>query len=778
MADIARIGIEIDTRSMEQGMKKLGLLGGESKKTEKATDRLSKSFKRMVSSAKRAGTGAMKLGKKIASLAKNMFSLKGLILTIGIGYLAKQFIDAAASAERLRIRLDAFTKGQGAAYFDKLNKWVALLPVNTEEAIDAFTKLQAYGIKPTTDLMTTLVDTVTALGGQSDSLTGIARALGQIQTKGRVSAEEINQLAEQGVNARKYLSEAFNLLPSAFNELDKAIKETGATTQDAIDAIFSGMNKEFGGMAERIKNSWQGLMNRLIHQWFNFRRITMESGLFQFMKSQLQEFLEFVESPAGTKAMKEWAKKISGYVFDATEFMIKSFKGVIIVVSGIAEEVTKMFKKIKMMPLIGDEKYKNYIKAKNNIDSLRESQQKALKAYAKATSELKTSAFPGQVEERIGFLEQVIDTTTQKIVESRKKIDSFEKESPLFKESEKQANSLRDTLLSVLEDALKASQTARQAFKGGITSGEIIGGGSVEDLERMMTAAKKYDELQDRLDPKRKMFRSFSDEAEILRDAYIFGLIPSLEELNKKMRELRDSYPSEIFTENKFLAGAKSSFKKYSDSVKDVAGQTEQLFTNSFSRMEDAIVQFATTGKASFKDFANSVISDITRILIRQSITGPLAEGLGNLDMFNFSQTPAITNKPRSPSSKFQTKHSGGLVGEGNTFKSANPAVFNNAPKYHNGGIAGDEVPAILQRGEGVFTKDQMKAMGGTNVQIIDQRTSSASEQIQTQETTGRDGKKTIQVIVRDEVRAANNTGAFDRTMKGNYGVSRRPVRR
>jgi hypothetical protein len=40
------------------------------------------------------------------------------------------------------------------------------------------------------------------------------------------------------------------------------------------------------------------------------------------------------------------------------------------------------------------------------------------------------------------------------------------------------------------------------------------------------------------------------------------------------------------------------------------------------------------------------------------------------------------------------------------------PSVFHRAPRYHSGGIAGDEVPAVLQAGEGVFTPAQMAALG------------------------------------------------------------------
>jgi lambda family phage tail tape measure protein len=41
--------------------------------------------------------------------------------------------------------------------------------------------------------------------------------------------------------------------------------------------------------------------------------------------------------------------------------------------------------------------------------------------------------------------------------------------------------------------------------------------------------------------------------------------------------------------------------------------------------MNDAIVEFCMNGKASFTDMANSIIRDILRIAVRQSITGPLA---------------------------------------------------------------------------------------------------------------------------------------------------------
>ncbi len=69
--------------------------------------------------------------------------------------------------------------------------------------------------------------------------------------------------------------------------------------------------------------------------------------------------------------------------------------------------------------------------------------------------------------------------------------------------------------------------------------------------------------------------------------------------------------------------------------------------------------------------------------------------------------------------------HEGGLVGSAGSFSRAVPAAsFFNAPRYHNGGFAADEVPAILQKGERVLTKAQQResarpALQPQNIRIV-----------------------------------------------------------
>lgn len=94
-----------------------------------------------------------------------------------------------------------------------------------------------------------------------------------------------------------------------------------------------------------------------------------------------------------------------------------------------------------------------------------------------------------------------------------------------------------------------------------------------------------------------------------------------------------------------WAAGASDALIKYRDTLGNVASFSEQAFTRAFSGMEDALVNFVRTGKLDFKSLADSIISDLIRIQIRQSIMKPFADagGLGGLlgGLFSPSSTPA-----------------------------------------------------------------------------------------------------------------------------------------
>jgi lambda family phage tail tape measure protein len=75
--------------------------------------------------------------------------------------------------------------------------------------------------------------------------------------------------------------------------------------------------------------------------------------------------------------------------------------------------------------------------------------------------------------------------------------------------------------------------------------------------------------------------------------------------------------------------GYRRALENYLDSARNVSQQTERMWSNAFSGMEDALVSFVMTGKADFRSLANSIIADLIRIYIRQQLISFLATSFG-----------------------------------------------------------------------------------------------------------------------------------------------------
>ncbi|MFU9124173.1 phage tail tape measure protein [Proteus sp. WDL240414] len=75
------------------------------------------------------------------------------------------------------------------------------------------------------------------------------------------------------------------------------------------------------------------------------------------------------------------------------------------------------------------------------------------------------------------------------------------------------------------------------------------------------------------------------------------------------------------------MSGLKQGLSDFSESAMDVMENVRNVTTNAFNNMSDALADFALTGKGSFKDFANAVISDITRMVMKMLIFKAIEAG-------------------------------------------------------------------------------------------------------------------------------------------------------
>ena len=169
-----------------------------------------------------------------------------------------------------------------------------------------------------------------------------------------------------------------------------------------------------------------------------------------------------------------------------------------------------------------------------------------------------------------------------------------------------------------------------------------------------------------------------------------------------------------------FDYGIRSSLRTYIEDATNAAKQAERAVTSAFKGMEDAMVQFVTTGKVDFNSLANSIIADLVRIQIQKMITLPLAGWMSGLNLFGGSSGgngiggafPAGATDLMSGGT--MVAHTGGLIGSDVlATRSVGLHHFDGAQRFHTGGVVAGEVPIIAQPGEAVFTPGQLRSLGG-----------------------------------------------------------------
>lgn len=178
----------------------------------------------------------------------------------GMGVLGGSAIKMAADMEQSQI---AFTTLLGSAdkaqkFLADLSSFAARTPFEMPGLQDASRKLLAFGFQADQiiPMMTSIGDAVAALGGGAAEIDRVTYALGQMQAKGKVSAEEMGQLAELGIPVWQMLADKIGVdIPTAMKMAENGAID--ATT--GINAVLEGMNKRFGGAMEKQSTTLNGM---------------------------------------------------------------------------------------------------------------------------------------------------------------------------------------------------------------------------------------------------------------------------------------------------------------------------------------------------------------------------------------------------------------------------------------------------------------------------------------------------------------------------------------
>lgn len=184
-------------------------------------------------------------------------------------------------------------------FTEELRKVSSKSPLRLTEYAEGARMLLGYGMnaKKVTPLLASVNKAIVATGKGEPEMQRVVLALGQMEAKGKASAEELRQLAEAGIPVNKVLQRELGLT----GEQVANIGNEGVSAKAAIKAITEGLDKDFDG-------AYKNAQKTFAFQWSSFVK-TGEQGL-RLMAQPLFDFARSTALPTINRHMQEFVSQV------------------------------------------------------------------------------------------------------------------------------------------------------------------------------------------------------------------------------------------------------------------------------------------------------------------------------------------------------------------------------------------------------------------------------------------------------------------------------------
>ena len=238
----------------------------------KASDQASQPIKNLGKEVDTLKTKVASAGEGFGKLGSVMMAVAGatqIPLTIGaiVNAMKDAIVNAYSLAAALEQSMMAFTSMLGStekatAMLNNLRAFADKTPFQFMELQGAAKRMMAYGFaaRDVLPMLTAVGDAASALGGGGEMIDRLTRALGQMQAKGKVSGEELRQLAETGIPALKMLADNAGVTTA---EMGKMIEKGLVPADKAIQTLIAGMKEEFGGLMAKQAETATGKLSTM-----------------------------------------------------------------------------------------------------------------------------------------------------------------------------------------------------------------------------------------------------------------------------------------------------------------------------------------------------------------------------------------------------------------------------------------------------------------------------------------------------------------------------------
>lgn len=232
-------------------------------------------------------------------LSRTMTSA-GRVLTVGLTAPIAAIAGVGVAFNAMKEQAQtAFTtmlgSGQKATVFlEDLKNFAARTPFEFPDLVRASQRLMAMGFaaKDVKPLLSSVGDAVAGLGGGAAEIDRVTLALGQMQGRGRVATQEMNQLTEVGIPAWKILADGIGVTEAKLRDM---VEKGAVPAGKSIDVLVAGMTRQFGGMMDKQADSFNGLISTIKDE-SRFLAGELTEGLFGAIKGPTKAFADMLHN--------------------------------------------------------------------------------------------------------------------------------------------------------------------------------------------------------------------------------------------------------------------------------------------------------------------------------------------------------------------------------------------------------------------------------------------------------------------------------------------------
>lgn len=223
-------------------------------------------FEQASESTKKAREEADKVAAKkqaFQDLGQGLLVVGGAMTAMAVT-VAKAGIEYNVLQQTSRAALKTLLGGAEAAneQMDKLNEFARTSPFAKTTFIQAQQQMLAFGIetRKVIPYLDALQDAVAAAGGSNQQLGELAFIMAQISSAGKITAQDLLQFGQRGVNAAELIGSQMGKTGAQIRD---EITKGSLGADDALDALAKGMKEKFNGAAANVKLTFGGALDRV-----------------------------------------------------------------------------------------------------------------------------------------------------------------------------------------------------------------------------------------------------------------------------------------------------------------------------------------------------------------------------------------------------------------------------------------------------------------------------------------------------------------------------------